>query len=122
MPSAIPIASPKGIAARTIAGLPDARGALVRVFDRPALPLPGPDASVGDVNDLGRAVAQQQRRGDCAALSGGADDRDRLIWMAALGDPVDVVVRHMDRPGDVAPVPLGPLAYVEHLYLVATRV
>ena len=27
----------------------------------------------------------------------------------------------MDRPGDVASVPLGPLAYVEHLYFVSTR-
>src|SRR5450755_1104071 len=118
MPSAIPIASPNGIAARTIAGLPDARGALVRLFDRPAVSLPGPDASVGDVNDLPRAVTQQERRGDCAALSGGADDPDRLIGIEALGDPVDVVVRRVEGTRDATLQPFGPLAYVEHLYLV----
>jgi len=65
------------------------------------------------------SVTEEQRRGDRAALPGGADDRDRLTGVDALGDPVDVVVWDMDRPGDVALVPLGALAYVEHLYLVS---
>src|SRR5450755_1242824 len=118
MPSAIPIASPNGIAARTIAGLPDARGALVRLFDRPAVSLPGPDASVGDVNDLPRAVTQQERRGDCASLSGGADDRNRLIGLDALRDPVDGVVWRVNGAGDMALIPFGALAHIQHLNVV----
>jgi len=56
------------------------------------------------------------------ALSGGADDGDRSLRVDPLGHLGQRVVRRLDRPRDVAGVPLAALANVEDLQLLAVRV
>src|SRR5215208_244708 len=106
MPTASPIARPNGIASSTAASGP---------LDRPAAALPERDAAVHDVDRPAGAVAQHQAGGDRGALPGRAHDRDGPLRVDALGDPVDVVVGHVDGAGDVARVPLRPLPDVQDL-------
>ena len=79
-------------------------------------------AAVDHVQHLARPVAAQQAGRRRGALAGAADDGDRPLRVDAVGHAVDVVVGHVDRAGDVARVPLVPLAHVEDLQLVAALV
>ena len=60
------------------------RAEAVCVLDRPALAPPARHAAVDDVDDVARAEALEQARGDRRALAGRADRRDRPLRVDAL--------------------------------------
>src|SRR5215208_2845686 len=84
-------------------------------LDRPALSLPARDAAVDYVDHVAGAEPLQQARGDRGPLAGRADRGHGVPRVDLVGQLVDVVVGGVDRSGDVAAVPLRPLADVEEL-------
>ena len=117
----IPTSSYPGNSSLVTASAADRDRRLV-LDDGPTSLLPGADAAVGNVDDVTGPVAQQQRGGDGGTLTRRADDGDRADGVDPVGDRDDVVVGRVDRTGDVAGVPLVPLAHVEHLEIAAAFV
>src|SRR5919204_1453989 len=76
------------------------------------------DAAVGHVDDVLDARAAQERGGERAAVAGGAGDGERLVAREVGWRPVaELVVGDVDRPFDVALLPLVVLAHVEERHL-----
>ncbi len=77
----------------------------------------GRHSAVHDVEHLTRPVAAQQAGGRGRPLARAADHGNRPIGVDPVRDVVDGVVGSVDRPRDVAGVPLVLLAHVEDLQL-----
>jgi len=80
----------------------------------PALPL-SRKAAVNHVDDLAVAVALRETRAHRGALARAAEDAHGAFRIDPFGKVADLVVRLVARPGDVASVTLGLLAYVQYL-------
>ena len=91
----------------------------VELLDRPALALPHRNATFDHVKGLRGAVALRQAGAHRGALAGAADDAHRPVGIDPARKLSDVVIGLVDRARDVAGVPLGLLADVEHLDRVA---
>src|SRR5439155_8499241 len=77
--------------------------------------VPGGYAAVDDVHGMAGAIALQEARRHPRALARTADGGHRPLRVQPLRDVADVVVGDMVAAGDVAGVPLGPLAHVDDL-------
>ena len=89
-------------------------------LDRVAAVAPGADA-LADVDDVGEALALQDRGGQAAAFAAAADRRDRAVagqLVEALGE---VAVGDVERAGDVLAGVLGGVADVEDQRRLAVR-